>query len=137
MKYFTEYAKTEYSLENILVYQDIFEYKKTNKGAFEIYQKYFNGRESLMEVNVEKKDCDLVLQKINRFRRDSQRFPLDDKLFETLELAVKLNLVDTFTRFKLTNEYKNYVKNQNLQIELLEKDDKRSNSASSTKINSI
>ena len=52
------YAKTEYSIENILCYQEIQEYKKTKKEAFKIYKKYFNGSESLMEVNVEKERCE-------------------------------------------------------------------------------
>ena len=117
---FESYCKSEFSIENLLCYQDIQKYKKSGKEAYDLYKTYLNGNSSFFEVNVQKKDYSVIHEKINLWRRDRINNPLGLDLFNNVEATVKLNLSDTLSRFILSKEYKEYVHTKKLKIELLE-----------------
>lgn len=97
----------------VLLYEEIQTYKKTKKLekrkylAKEIYNTYL-ARDSTFEVNLTTHECVLVKSKI-----DNNEFTPD--LFEDILVAVRLNLMDTFSRFARTEEFITYQNNVELQ----------------------
>lgn len=103
-KLFREYLESEFSIENLICFNDIQKYKKETilvnkiRMADEIYLNYFNGTNSTLEVNVDQKSCEMV-----KFKIDENQF--DNLLFEQCEKTIKTNLYDSFSRFASTNAY--------------------------------
>ena len=110
---FIEYAKYEFSIENILLYDEIKNYQNLNdkqrsKQANKIFLKYLNGEFSELEVNIPKRYTKPV-----RMHIDSKEIP-DWDIFEQILQITKENLSDTFSRFILSNEMENYTKTRQI-----------------------
>eukprot|EP01080_Neovahlkampfia_damariscottae_P007878 gene7878-12347_t len=107
-KIFRTYAESEFSVENLICFEDVQEYKKIKsfkdkqlKGLM-IYHTYLNGDASELEINVGRKICQEIIAKL-------QHEPeLKQDLFEKIEKQVVINLSDTFQRFFLTIEIEDY-----------------------------
>lgn len=105
---FFKFAKSEYSIENIACWDDIQKYKEEKDQVIkkqlsrQIFEKYLNGDEAELEVNVPRKLCTVVLEKI-------ETGEIAKHLFNDIENALVINLSDTLTRLILTNEYSNYI----------------------------
>eukprot|EP01080_Neovahlkampfia_damariscottae_P012452 gene12452-6203_t len=120
---FLEFAKSEWSQENLLCYRDIRKFKraktkeKRTDQAFNIYYIYLNGKNSPAEVNIDGKTCIRLFKTIND---ESCKFESDT--FENVEKTVKVNIADTWGRFCLTDVFTKYEKNaqfQEIQLENL------------------
>lgn len=129
------FCKTEYSVENLLCWDDIQLYKnlekedvlmksltneKKKKGLLAIHakrlcDKYISGDKSLMEVNVQKKDTDVIWRRLKQSEVDLYLF---DKILETIEV----NLCDSYSRLISTTAYKEYRLNRGIQQALMDKD---------------
>lgn len=79
--------------------------------AEEIFLTYFNSSKSKLEVNVNSKICDAIKRKIDEAKNEELFInkPLEDKMFDEAEGALKINLCDTFSRLRLTNQYKDFM----------------------------
>lgn len=116
-EYLANFAKTEFSLENILCYNDMKKYQEEknielrSKLASDIYIRYFNGSNSELEVNVSASYCKLL-------DSDIQANNFSDNLFLELEKQVKVNLSDTYHRFIFSESYKQLVKVQTIFKEI-------------------
>lgn len=104
---FLNFAKSEYSIENVTCWDDIQSYKdekdqvKKKQMARNIFDKYLNGDESELEVNVSRKSCTIVKEKM-------ETGEIAKHLFDDIESALMINLSDTLTRLILTPEYGSY-----------------------------
>jgi len=134
---FLENLQKEFSVENLYCWDDIEKYKNLGKEdvtfksltedgkrrgylaihAKRICDKYFNGNKSLMELNVQKKDTDLLWRKLKQKKADLE-------IFDQILQAVKVNLSDSYSRIVLTKEYKQYVAEKGVELALMEKDKK-------------
>lgn len=122
---FYEYAKREWSTENVLIYNDIerfkqsFENEKTSQiggksqleFAKEIYEKYLKGVSAVFEVNIDRIACNKVYQQLKQNK-------VDVNLFQEVEVVIRGNLLDTFSRFKNSSEYLSYLKGMKEKEEL-------------------
>lgn len=79
--------------------------------AEKIYSNYLKGKESIFEVNIDRKTCEEVKQKI----LDGN---VDITLFDNVYQAVKMNLIDTYSRFEYSSIYKQYLQAKEKQNEL-------------------
>lgn len=116
MKIFEDFCGKEYSLENISCYNDMMNYKKSVKkpeDAKILFEKYLNGNESVMEINIPKKVCEQVRSLMNEGK-------FDGALFEIVEKDVIANLCDTFSRFVFDPPYLQYIANKKGELEMLE-----------------
>jgi hypothetical protein len=101
---FLSYCKKEWSMENLLIYQDIEKYRgitvlETRKNfASEIFHKYLNGSSSPFEVNLDATTIDEV-----RTNMAQQKFTED--IFNGVRSVVVFNLLDTYQRFVTTFSY--------------------------------
>lgn len=103
------FAKNEYSIENLLCYEDIQRYKAnpSTKLASNIFNLYLCESNSELEVNVQSsivKDLKVIF--------DKGEFPND--LFDKIEQTLLTNLSDTFSRFIFTSDYINMMKSKEL-----------------------
>jgi hypothetical protein len=112
LKLLTEFCKREYSIENLLCYVQIQEFKAKKREPMEIYTLFFGGADSMYEVNVSRSACNDVLSKIQ-----SETF--DQTLFDTLQLTVMTNLSDTYSRFIFTGPYQKWEQTIRLEREML------------------
>eukprot|EP01080_Neovahlkampfia_damariscottae_P005518 gene5518-9335_t len=108
---FFEFCKSEWSIENLLFYDDALKYskipvKEREKHAKRIIELYLNGTNSELEVNATRKECD-------DFKENVKEGNLDPVILQSLIRTVIVNLVDTFSRFVITTEYINYKKTVN------------------------
>jgi len=126
---FVEFAKQEWSIENVMIYDEIQQFNKTfakfgSDGQFshtqelykhtkQIYEKYL-ATGSVFEVNIDRATCNEVWKKLSSNTWDGDTF-------KAVEITVKGNLSDTFSRFKETEKYKIYVKNLEQKQELEKK----------------
>jgi hypothetical protein len=108
-----EFSQLEFSIENLACYHDIQQFKKTKANAVQIHAKYLNGSDSVMEVNCQKKSCQVILEKI-KFGE------VDEELFAQIEQDVLVNLADTYSRFITWDKYVSHTKNKSTQLELIE-----------------
>lgn len=101
-------------MENILLYEDIEKYKKINsaqdkiKFAELIYKTYFS-ENSILEANIPKKYSNVIRSKLDS---NNALQNIDNTLFEDILTLVKVNLTDTFQRFRRVPEYARYIKTQ-------------------------
>eukprot|EP01080_Neovahlkampfia_damariscottae_P003622 gene3622-6438_t len=118
---FYEFAKSEWSTENLDCYDDIEEFEKnpTKENAQNLIVLYFNGRSSELEVNIPNHVTSNIKENINADAIDRLLF------FEAKE-GVILNMKDTFSRFIWTKEYKNFIlKNEAFGDKVVEQSNKR------------
>jgi hypothetical protein len=106
LRIFQEHVQKEFSNENLLLYQDIKIYQKSNLEdrkimANHIYQKYLNGNLSELEANVPGRKTREILKHIK-----NEHFEVD--LFNEVLLTVKENLSDSYSRFILSEIFLNY-----------------------------
>lgn len=114
---FKNYAKQEWSLENYLVYVDIQNFhkltgKRRKEEARRIFDTYFNGNSSPLEVNIDGETSRNIRNRISLVNQEHD-------IFSQVEGVVRMNLLDTYNRFIFTSEYLNYIKSQEfLEAEL-------------------
>ena len=105
---FKEHCKKEFALENLLfledlsVYNEIKEPELLNEYAYLIFNKYFS-KESTHEINTNKGNIELV-------EKDMYNNQINKFTFQKIKLSIEFILNDTFQRFKLTDLFRNYVK---------------------------
>eukprot|EP01080_Neovahlkampfia_damariscottae_P008649 gene8649-596_t len=104
------FSETEWSLENLLIYEDILKYEKLlpnerREFATLIYNTYMNGEASKLEVNLPGKISRELKDKI-----DDLDVELKSDLFDDIIYVAKDNLEDTFARFIISDEYLNLTK---------------------------
>ena len=99
-------------------------YKKDGKDGYEVYKTYLNGQSSFYEVNITKAQYAPIHQKISiymRSRREGIDGVLEQNIFDDVLTTIISNLADTMSRFMLTSEYKQYIQNRRMKVELLDK----------------
>ena len=107
---FKKFTEQEWSLENLLIYEDILKYEKLSSierrdFANLIFKTYMNGESSELEVNLPGRKCRLVKDKI-----DNLEVELENDLFNDIITIAKDNLADTFSRFIISDEYVELIK---------------------------
>lgn len=109
-KLITEYAKKEWSQENILVFNEIqkykvlkFKYKK--KRANEIYTTYICYNAPI-EINLPYDIQNPLKEKLQSLKDEEEESW--NNIFDEIEYEVLKNIKDTFSRFKSTNEYQQW-----------------------------
>jgi hypothetical protein len=110
---FIEFCASGFSLENILCYLDIEEYKKTQKDPLSIYFKYLNGRNSYLEANFTRSSRSNIYEALTKG-------DITMKLFDPIMPELYENLFDTYTRFLSTTAYKNLVQDRKKNMKILE-----------------
>jgi hypothetical protein len=113
MKLFGEFCKMEFSIENLACYQDIQVFKKTKTDPLTPYFKYFNGANSVMEVNCPRGTCQAIYEQL-------KSGSYDEHLFDPLEKDVLGNLSDTYSRVSFWDKYVRYLQAKVKQVELIE-----------------
>ena len=104
-----EYCKKEYSIENYLLLKDINFFKKiTNeellkKTATIIFEKYLK-KESLYEININKQSIDAIKELFENSK-------IDAEMYNSIEKDIKLVMTDTFSRFKNSDAFIGYIRN--------------------------
>lgn len=104
-EYFIQFAKSEFSIENVLCYYDLKKYQNETKEdiratlAQEIYDNYLKGTSSELEVNLITSSCRKVehLIQLKSFNPD---------LFQEIYTQIISNLSDTYHRFIFSDSYK-------------------------------
>jgi hypothetical protein len=100
---FLQFAKTEYSPENIWCRNAIVEFRKAPSLslATTIYLTYFDGANSELEVNV---------QGVHRrkIKQELEAMQVSRDMFDQLYLEVIQTLSDTFVRFQISSQYTTY-----------------------------
>lgn len=112
--YFVEFAKQEWSIENVDIYSDILEYQKSPNvdDANKIYSKYLAGKDSPCEVNVSQALC-------LEIRKNIDDENITNTLFDNVRSAILLNLTDTYSRFIFTSKFEQWDKlNKFKEVEL-------------------
>eukprot|EP01080_Neovahlkampfia_damariscottae_P008338 gene8338-162_t len=114
---FLVFAQSEWSQENVLAFRDVKKYRqlkneKRLNHAFDIYYMYLNGENAPLQINIDSKSCNDLMKIIN-----DPKSKLSDTLFNGIEKGIKINLSDTWSRFILTNEFSNYQKNREIQLQ--------------------
>jgi hypothetical protein len=110
---FNEFIKSEFSSENVYLFQDIKKYEQMFNGeerkafANEIFEKYLSGKFSALEANIPGS----VIRKVQRLMENDS---FDDNLFNSVLSCVKENLTDSYSRFIITQKYLNYQSKKNL-----------------------
>jgi hypothetical protein len=113
------FTEKEFSIENILSYNDICKYKTIVDEeeklhiAKNIYNLYFNGNNSNMEVNVARSLTLEIKNKIN-----NNQLSID--LFSGVEKTIMTNLSDTYSRFSYSKEYVEHMKSIEIIQNVLE-----------------
>jgi hypothetical protein len=117
---FENFAKDEYSIENVSCWSDIQAFKKLNpekdqeqmrKIANDLFQKYLNGNDSPLEVNVNsksRKNVELTLKNEK----------LETDTFDEILGGIKLNLSDTYGRLHITAEFALYSQKTKFKAEM-------------------
>eukprot|EP01080_Neovahlkampfia_damariscottae_P000806 gene806-9056_t len=110
---FKSFVESEFSLENLFLYQDISEYKLSVEPwerisiAIDIFEKYLNGESSELEANI-------AGHRIKKVQKKIQNQNFSDDLFDAVLDEVKANLSDTYSRFIVSDEYNEYKENEKL-----------------------
>jgi hypothetical protein len=121
LKMFIAFCQQQFSLENILCWQDIQVFKKDQTvNPLIIYFKYFNGGNSLLEVNIPAKISSVIKGRIAENKME------DRQVFNDAEVVILPNLQDTWSRFQLQKKYVAYVENKSSELKMLESSRKAS-----------
>jgi hypothetical protein len=104
-KQFRKFCENEWSLENILMYEDVLKYERLEEidrreCSQRIFSSYMNGNLSDLEVNLPGSVCRSVKEKIDNFAVE-----LTPNLFDEAMMMVKNNLSDTYSRFIISDDY--------------------------------
>jgi len=86
--------------------------------AKRIYDKYFNGELSLMEVNVPKRETELILKLLKQKKANLQ-------IFDEVLYYVRSNLASLYSQLSLTTEFMKYQKQKEIEKQLMEKTQKK------------
>jgi hypothetical protein len=118
---FQQYSQNEFAVENISCWGEIQQYKTTSvgKGAIgtRIIKLYFSGSASELEINVSATaQGALATKKIGLNITEDNMWPND--LFAEVESDLIGNLADTFSRFRTTANWKNFVKGMKFMDEI-------------------
>jgi hypothetical protein len=116
---FKEFAKKEWSTENIQFFEQVEKYKKiwhskfAEKRAKEIVQNYVEAG-SPLEVNLSGEVRKTTKYKVNNFKefKDGYKIIFDDAIKET-----KRNMRDTFARIRKTSEFEDWKTSSKVLIE--------------------
>jgi hypothetical protein len=106
---FIEFSEFEWSSENIYFKIDVSEYKKKNDNkskkaiADQIKENYLIRNVSPLEINVTKKALNPTLIQI-----EQQSITID--MFDFIEREVDVNICDTLSRFIISSQYNQYLK---------------------------
>lgn len=109
-------CQMEYSLENLSCWKDIQNYKKEKnfedrkKKYQKILQLYLSGSSSEMEINISSETLHSTIQK-------GKEETFEPEMLKDFELAVTLNLRDTFMRLSNSTEYKIFLSHQKLMVD--------------------
>jgi hypothetical protein len=120
MKIFKEYAKTEWSMENVLFYEEVEKYrqmkkfKAAQKFAVQIKEKFIETG-SILEVNLSGDCRKNTIKKIDNF--DGQRrFSKYSCIFDEALKEAKRNMRDTFSRVRNTEVFKQWKSNSKVKL---------------------
>lgn len=96
---FKDFAKSEWSVENVLLYDDIINFEKsmTLEDAKKIISNYLE-KGAPLEVNITRKEADIVIKKMN----DGE---LTSELFSDIKQTTLINLGDTYARYIFSDDY--------------------------------
>ncbi len=122
---FYEFSKKEWSAENVECYRDIalYKLKPTRSKAINIYDTYLAGKAAPKEINIDSTTAQAIKPTIDRYRKEKSQQSKSDRfkrkfislfkgsagqrdLFKDIEVALKINLSDTYSRFRYTKEFK-------------------------------
>jgi hypothetical protein len=103
---FYEFAQLEFSIENVECYLDVMKYEKLKPDEREyfanrMFQLYFNGFQSKLEVNVDYR-C------VKELKLKMEKGEYNEELFIEIRKKLMENLTDTYSRFILSSEFMNY-----------------------------
>lgn len=115
-KMFADHSALEFSLENVVAWQDLVQYKTSpdrERFALEIFEKFLNGSQSVMEINIPGTMSREIWKKI-----ELKEF--SDDLFKPIVSTLNANMADTFSRFGQYPPYQNYLANNKKVVEMVE-----------------
>jgi hypothetical protein len=78
-----------------------------------IYLRYFNGKASTMEVNVPRRPCVDLSERLKSGQ-------IDAEMFRELESNVVINMMDTLSRFLNDSSYLTYKRSLRVEKEMIE-----------------
>ena len=116
---FKKHAKIEWSLENILFYEEIEKYEKipsrkhAHRRSKEILENYILVG-SPLEVNLSSDVRKNTIKKVNHFEEYKEVY---QSIFIDSVKETKRNMRDTFSRICLTNEYEEWKKSSNIVVD--------------------
>jgi len=133
-----DFLKKAYLIENLYCWDDILKFRSLEKEdpvlmslkdevkrrgilgihAKRIYDKYFNGELSLMEVNVPKRETELILKLLKQKKANLQ-------IFDEVLYYVRSNLASLYSQLSLTTEFMKYQKQKEIEKQLMEKTQKK------------
>jgi hypothetical protein len=113
---FKEFAKSEWSTENLSCYDDLIDFEKSPslEKLNPMIELYFNGASSELEVNIPGALIAALKEKMNRGE-------ISSNMLEEIKNAVVGNLLDTQSRFIWTSGYKQFIFKNDAFGENLEK----------------
>jgi hypothetical protein len=121
MKIFKEFAKTEWSSENVLFYEEVMKYqgikkyKAAKKLAKQIKDNFIeNG--SALEVNLSGETRRLTKKRIEEFKM-YRRYSKFNNIFDESLKETKRNMRDTFARIRTSPQFKWWTHLTNVKIE--------------------
>lgn len=111
---FKEFSMKEFSIENIMFWEEVQQYKKIKpkyhvkrfKCASRIFSSYLDGS-AVMEVNIPQSARNEVKQKIDSFLKENTELPND--LFEKCENTIISNMIDIYARFYKSQTFQQYI----------------------------
>lgn len=105
---FTEFTQSEWSIENIALYDDIALFLKEKDPvkrqsiASKIFYTYLNGNNAILEVNIDYRTT-------GRFYKALQSKPiLEDSDIQPVLTALRSNMSDTYSRLRIQMSFKNW-----------------------------
>jgi hypothetical protein len=110
-----KYSEGEFSIENCRAYDDLRKYEDTKnaeeklKLAIFMVDTYVKEGQSLLQVNLSEKVRKQVIADVERAESDSK---ILDTLFNEFTYELRTNLLDTFSRFMLSDIYRDYKRQQ-------------------------
>lgn len=111
---FIRYCQTEFSVENIEIWKDLeLNYSKINKPSMMNYLVIINDKfideKSTKEVNIPSKTKSRFVKLLDgEWMGEDYDGPMPTQVLSELKSDIKVNLIDTWTRFEVTQLYKVY-----------------------------
>jgi hypothetical protein len=111
---FIRYCQAEFSLENIEIWKDLeLNYGKLNKPSMQnylsiLYDKFIDEK-SVKEINIPSKTKNRFIELLNgNWMKDHYEGPMPQQVLFELKQDIKLNLLDTWSRFESTEMFRLY-----------------------------